>query len=354
MRLLTLFSFFAITFADNIIRIPLKKTEHNPINFISSGDIIIHDYLNSQYYGSINIGSPKQTFNVIFDTGSSNLWIPSNNCNDCNNKNKYQSSKSSTYSKNDSTFNIEYGSGPVSGFFSEDTVYIGDIAINNQLFAEITDVKGLGKSYSLGKFDGILGMGFDSISINSVPTPFHNLLIQSKVKDSVFTFYLGDNNDGELTIGHIDKSKYTGEINYIKLSQETYWRIKLDNVIVENETFNNIIDAIVDTGTSLITGPSDEIQKIATKLGARKILSEYIIKCSNNLPSIDFILNGKTYSLEPKDYLIENNNQCILGFMGLDIPSPNGPLWILGDVFIRKYYTIFDYVGQKVGFAKKA
>merc|ERR1712107_682787 len=138
----------------------------------SSEPVVIHDYQNAQYYGSLVVGTPGEEINVIYDTGSFNLWVPNSDC--CgwfSSHNFYHESKSSTYVANGSTFKIEYGSGPVSGFYSKDTVNIGGVSFEDYTFAEVTDVSGLGISYSLGKFDGICGMAWGSISVDGVRTP---------------------------------------------------------------------------------------------------------------------------------------------------------------------------------------
>lgn len=123
--------------------------------------VTIKDYSNAQYYGVLEVGSPPQSFTVIFDTGSSNLWIPEINCKNCGywflngGKHKYDHSKSSTYQVDGSDFHIQYGSGDVKGSFSVDDVTLAeDIVIKGQKFAEVSDAGGLGMGYTMGKFDG--------------------------------------------------------------------------------------------------------------------------------------------------------------------------------------------------------
>ena len=84
--------------------------------------------LQAQYYGTVDIGTPGQTFGVIYDTGSSNLWVPSVSCDDlaCESHAQYDSSESSTYVEDGTPILFAYGSGTVAGFCSIDTATVGD------------------------------------------------------------------------------------------------------------------------------------------------------------------------------------------------------------------------------------
>lgn len=322
----------------------------------------IKDYANAQYYGVVSIGSPPQSFQVIFDTGSSNLWVPKVGCKHCGlpfigNKSKYDHQTSSSYIEDGAEFNIMYGSGSVSGFFSKDSVTIADdIIIEGQRFAEIEDAGGLGVAYSLGKFDGILGLGFTSISIDGAPTVFENAIKQNKVDQPVFSFFLGDNAPGELTFGGYDSSKFEGDLKYVKLDAATYWKITMDKISAGDfeKTSDDKITAIVDSGTSLLAGPKKDIAKIAAAVGAKpNIIGEYTIDCKtlDDIPDVTFTIGGVDYTIPGKKTVIQAQGTCLFAFMGIDFPPP-GPQWILGDVFMREYYTVFNYNDKTIGFAK--
>lgn len=306
------------------------------------------------------MGTPSQRFKVIFDTGSSNVWVPSTQCRSCIHT-KYDSSSSKTYKENGTLFEITYGSGSLSGFLSEDKLTLGDVEIDHQIFAEATNTPGM--AFMLGKFDGILGMGWPSISVNKITPPMQNAIKQGKIEKGVFSFYLPMTADkfGELDIGGIDKKKYSGDLFYQNLSSKSYWMIDMDGVYAADTRIGDVTRAIVDSGTSLIAGPSDDVAKFAEKIGATKVplgQGTYTIGCDkiDSLPDLEILIGSKSFPIPPQVYIIEQKiaffKTCILGLIGFDIPHPKGPFWILGDVFMREYFTVFDIDNARVGFAK--
>ena len=223
----------------------------------------LSNFLNAQYFSEIAIGTPAQTFKVVLDTGSSNLWVPSQSCGSiaCYLHTTYDSSASSTYRQNGSSFEIRYGSGSLSGFVSSDTVQIGDIKIKHQDFAEATSEPGL--AFAFGRFDGIMGLGYNTISVNKIVPPFYNMLDQHLLDEPVFAFYLGntdngDSDESEVTFGGVNKDHYTGRLTYIPLRRKAYWEVDLDAITFGHETAElDNMGAILDTGTSLIVLPSE-------------------------------------------------------------------------------------------------
>jgi len=229
---------------------------------------------------------------------------------------------------------------------------IGSTEVDDYLFAEVTDVSGLGVGYSIGKFDGICGMGWDSISVDGVQTPVQALVASGKLAEPVFGFYIGDNRNGELTLGGVNSDYFTGEFTYVPLKSKSYWEIALEGVKLNGDVVDSTtVNAIVDSGTSLMAGPTTVVKGIAKKLGATGILGkEYIIGCNKEF-EVAWTIDGQDYSFKNTDMNIADGPLCIFGMMPIDIPAPRGPLWILGDIFMRKYYTKFDVGQERIGFA---
>jgi saccharopepsin len=211
-------------------------------------------------FSEIALGTPPQSFKVVLDTGSSNLWVPSTECGSiaCYLHTKYDHESSSSYKKNGSAFEIRYGSGELSGYVSEDTLQIGDLKVKNQLFAEATSEPGL--AFAFGRFDGILGLGYDRIAVNGMPPPFYNMVEQGLLDEPVFAFYLSDTANGdesEVTFGGVNKDRYTGKITNIPLRRKAYWEVDLDAITFGKQTAElDNTGVILDTGTSLIALPS--------------------------------------------------------------------------------------------------
>lgn len=408
----------------------------------------ISNFEDAQYYIDISIGTPPQNFKVVPDTGSSNLWVPSKKCSfsqvPCDIHTKYDSSKSSTYKANGTAFKIQYGSGAMQGFLSQDTVTVGGLAVAHQTFAESTKEPGI--AFIAAKFDGIMGLGYPEISVDGVTPVMQNAQAQGLLAAPEFAFYLNrdasSTSGGELTLGGTNPAHYTGDFTKLNVTKKGYWEFAMDDVMIGGASQGYCpggCKAIADSGTSLLAAPAAIAKEINTKIGAAGVIQEecqelineylpgiinstangetpqqictgidickagtptagcvacewligeaqkyvtsnssiakieaevdkicaklpntspeYVIDCAKvpGLPTVEIVLNGKTFALTGKEYVLEvtseGETECISGFIGLDVPAPMGPLWILGDVFMGAYYTKFDLQDNTVNFA---
>merc|ERR1712054_289910 len=243
-----------------------------------------------------------------------------------------------------------------------DTVTVGSIDVKSQPFAEVSKVSfgPLNIAFAAGKFDGLLGLGFKSISEYNIPTPSESMIDQKLISEPVFAFYLqaDASQEGELVFGGIDKDHYTGDLVDVPLISETYWEVSLDAMkFGGSPVISSSQKAIIDSGTSLLAGPKESVDALAKQVGATSLMGkEYTIDCSKkaSLPNLEVTLGGKAFTLTPDDYVLSVSGQCLFAFMGIDVPPPRGPLWIMGDVFMRKYYCVFDYGNKKMRIAPVA
>ncbi|KAF7999056.1 hypothetical protein HF325_006588 [Metschnikowia pulcherrima] len=213
------------------------------------------------------------------------------------------------------------------GFVSQDTLAIGDLIIPKQDFAEATSEPGL--AFAFGKFDGILGLAYDTISQNKIVPPVYNAIAQGLLDAPQFGFYLGDvnkdeNNGGLATFGGYEESLFKGDLTWLPVRRKAYWEVTFEGIGLGDE-FAELAKtgAAIDTGTSLITLPSSLAEIINAKIGATKSWSgQYQVSGS-----------------------------CISAFTPMDFPEPIGDLSIIGDAFLRKYYSVYDLEKNAVGLA---
>ncbi|XP_065146153.1 nothepsin [Paramisgurnus dabryanus] len=340
--------------ARDFIRLPGKSVER------------LYSFMDAQFFGEISLGNPQQNFTVIFDTGSSDLWVPSSYCvsQACAMHHKFKAFKSSTYTHDGRVFGIHYGSGHLLGVMAREQLMVGSLTVQNQIFGEAVYEPGF--AFVMAHFDGVLGLGFPQLAEEMGSPVFDSMIAQNSVDEPVFSFYLRNNGSGfggELLFGGVDETLFVPPINWVSVTQKGYWQIKMDGVKVQGALSfcyrsSHGCQAVVDTGTSLIGGPSRDILMLQQFIGATPTaIGEYLLDCAriSSLPVVSFLLNDVEYSLTGEQYvrreILNNNEICISGFQSIDVPSPAGPMWILGDVFLSQFYSIYDRGHNRVGFA---
>ncbi|XP_073899917.1 gastricsin-like [Castor canadensis] len=325
---------------------------------------VLHErmtYMDATYFGEISIGTPPQNFLVLFDTGSSNLWVPSIYCKSeaCSTHPRYNPSKSSTYHTDKKTFSLQYGTGSLTGFFGYDTLTVQNIKVPNQEFG--LSEKEPGYTFVYAKFDGIMGLAYPSLSAGDATTALQGMLKEGALSSPLFSVYLGrkegSKDGGEIIFGGVDKRLYKGDIHWASVTQKLYWQIEIEEFLVSDQASGVCSEGcqgIVDTGTSLLTVPESYLSTLMQAIGAEESLfGEYFVSCDSidSLPTLDFIIHGVRFPLKPSDYIISDDGYCMVGIQSIDFFLNDQPTWILGDVFLRSYYAVFDVGNNRVGFA---
>jgi len=369
--------------------------------------IVLKNKLNAQYMGEIKIGTPAQSFMVVFDTGSADLWVPHEKCHEemnCVAKNVFIPSSSTTNKElpwgSKSSFAIHYGSGPVSGVFTIDQVTLGqDDVVSDQTFGLVEHSSGLGALYQKAKFDGILGLAFPILSQNpGAHTVVQNLLAENVIKSHVFSFYVGKDKPGEVAIGGMNEKLMKKEtLNCIDIMEPArYWLAEMsDQVKFGGEVVSTGKHAgIIDSGTSLIYGPKAVVMKMALQLGGMFMpqVNLFAISCDKKVPDLEFNFGGKPYVVPGKDLTMKDvtGTHCFLGIsmmmfgeedeesmadvetldeevdLGITedieklvgvgeskIPIPAGTTaWLVGDKFMMQQYNVFDVENKQICFAE--
>jgi saccharopepsin len=316
-----------------------------------------------EYYGEVAVGSPPQYFKVVFDTGSGILWVPSDLCSGeaCEEHNRLAEKKDSSIKKDAGYVHIKYGTGSMRGRRATDVVNVAGVNVAKQDFLLSTDENG--NVFRNGRFDGVMGLGKEKLASilargdDGRGTPFYiNAITNKALAAPKFSIFVSAamGKPGAVVLGGVNPKLYKGEINMHKGESDAYWMLKMGTLKVGNTVVQtNGARGIVDSGTSLLVGPSEIISEILPHV---RVESD----CSNmdDLQPLEINMENEqgktvTYKLEPKDYVMQRNGSCKTGIsiMQIQLDMPH-PIMILGDTFMRKYYSVFNHETNSVGFAE--
>merc|ERR1719343_1991395 len=166
---------------------------------------------------------------------------------------------------------------------------------------------------------------------------------------SVFSFYVTDGEDSEVTFGGYRSERLASDIVWAPVRVQSWWQVAIDDITFNNQP-KNLCDGgcqvAVDTGTSMLAGPSDLVDKLTSMVNAKEDCSNF-----NSLPNLGFQIGEVVLNLRPDDYMDRSEGSCSFSVMALDVPPPKGPVFIFGDPFLRRFVTIYDRTKPAVGFA---
>ncbi|KIJ65164.1 hypothetical protein HYDPIDRAFT_131498 [Hydnomerulius pinastri MD-312] len=332
-------------------------------------NLITNQNADSSFYGSLAIGTPPVSFDVILDTGSSDLWVADTSCQTgCSRIAAFDSTTSSTFQNLSQPFSITYGSGAAAGSLAQDDVQMAGFSVPNQVFAAVNQVSsGLLNS----PVSGLLGLAWQSIAASG-HTPFWQTLASSgawtePVMAFQLTRFINATNaqptepGGTFTMGFTNSSLYTGNIDYQNVpSTPTYWILPMTSMTVQGNAVTiptgSASYSAIDTGTTLVGGPTSAIQAIYAQIpgsqpGTGNWEGYYTYPCSTEV-NVAISFGGPSWPVSPADFQLTqiSNSQCIGAFFELNTGG-SAPSWIVGDTFLKNVYSVFRYSPPSVGFA---
>jgi len=337
----------------------------------------------TEYYGRVAVGQPPQFFDVVFDTGSGNVVLPTVKCTEeaCSKHRRFHSADSTSAVQlafdddspvtDDSTARdtttITYGTGKLTGEYIRDGICMG--VPGSKSACTTVDFLGVTQESRFPfielPFDGIFGLGLGGLSVGPKFNFVARLKTDSTLKSPVFAFFLRNldaDEDSEITFGGFSRDRLNEEIHWLPMPKNEaedkgYWLVNMRDVYVRGKALGLCDDfsanprctVAMDSGSSLMMASFEQVATLLQAVGMND-------DCSNikELPIIRFELDaaaGGTYSMDlaPSDYAEQSKEGCATTFQPIELPANLGPMWVFGQTILRKYYTVYDPNLWRVG-----
>ena len=287
------------------------------------------------------------------DTGATNTWVMGSDCTSvaCTTHNTFGTDDSETLKVTQKPFNLTYGTGSVNGVIVNDTISFAGKSISMS-FGSASSTSDDFNNYPM---DGILGLGRTGANQMGVPTFLETVEKANLFSANLFGVNLNreadGNADGEINFGSPDTTKYVGDLTYIAVSNDHFWQIPVDDVIVNGVHCGvNGNTAIIDTGTTYMLLPPEDAKQIHAQIPGSKLTGElYNLPCTTT-DSVQMVFSGVPYDISPKDYVgrsVKGTDLCVSNIISSQASGANE--WLVGDTFLKNVYSVFDLDKGRIG-----
>lgn len=288
---------------------------------------------------------------MLIDTGSSNTWVFSSQCQSstCSIHNTFGQEDSTSLKTTAETWQLSYGSGTVQGIVATDKIAFANYTVNMGFGLALN----ASDDFNNYPMDGILGLGRPTSGQLGSPTIMQVLQSQANLPQNVVGVHLNraadGTKDGEVIFGGVDTSKFSGTLSYTITSNDGAWEIPVDDMFVNGVPTNfTKRTAIIDTGTTFILMPNKDATALHSLIPGSVASGEtFTVPCATNA-KLEVRISGKLYSISPKDYVGKpSGSACSSTIVGHQAYGETQ--WILGDVFLKNVYSVFDFDGKRIG-----
>ncbi|RFU80725.1 aspartic-type endopeptidase [Trichoderma arundinaceum] len=306
------------------------------------------------YFVQAELGSKKTKLYMLVDTGAGSSWVMGSSCTTqaCSLHDSFGPGDSDTLKTSSKDFSIAYGSGSVSGSLVNDTISVAGMSLTYQF--------GLASKTSSDfvhfAFDGILGMSMNSGANENFLSALNGAGLLDKNIFSVALSRASDGyNNGEITFGSTNPSRYNGDITYTSIDAGTDWSIPLDDMSYNGKKGGvGGINAYIDTGTSYMFGPSKNVKALHAVISGAQSSDgiTWTVPCDTTTPLV-VTFSGVDFPISPKDWISpkDSSGKCTSNVYGYEVVSGS---WLFGDTFLKNVYAVFDKDEKRIGFAKLA
>ncbi len=334
----------------------MKRENKFPVVFSKQPDqpnalAIDQDGSDFSYFSTVKFGSEGKEMYMLIDTGSANTWVMGSSCKSasCGIHNTFGPDDSTTLKQTTKSWQLAYGTGEVDGNLVSDRVAFANYSLDMS-FGLATEASDDFNNYPM---DGILGFGPPQSNDMGSKPMMQVLDEQTTLKHNVLGVHLqraaDGSNDGQIIIGDIDKSKFSGDLNYLPTVNANSWEIKVDDALLDGKACGLTgRTATVDTGTSYILMPPSDAELVHSKIPGSTHNGEMFSVPCDTATSFQIAFNGVKYTISPKDYVGKpGGSGCSSNIIGHQAFGPQQ--WIMGDVFLKNVYTVFDFDKDRIG-----